>query len=106
MLFPALKIIENGLFQKFPSGRDSLSVKWLKNVDPFLLTCVCAVISFTIGGDNLDKFVSLGKDLRVLPGVAIQTPYFSWIGGLHPLALYLPWPVSYQGVQDRQGKDV
>ncbi|KAI9470654.1 MAG: transmembrane amino acid transporter protein-domain-containing protein [Benjaminiella poitrasii] len=67
MLFPALKIIENVLFHKFKSGRDSLSVKWSKNVYRTILCIICAAIAFGIGGDNLDKFVSLVGSIACVP---------------------------------------
>ncbi|KAI7905038.1 transmembrane amino acid transporter protein-domain-containing protein [Cokeromyces recurvatus] len=68
MLFPALKIIENGLFYKFKSsGRESLGIKWSKNVYRTILCIVCAAIAFGIGGDNLDKFVSLVGSIACVP---------------------------------------
>jgi amino acid permease len=67
MLFPALKIIEKGLFSRFKSGRDSIGVKWSKNVYRFILCVVCAAIAFAIGGDNLDKFVSLVGSVACVP---------------------------------------
>ncbi|OBZ83315.1 Vacuolar amino acid transporter 3 [Choanephora cucurbitarum] len=67
MLFPALKIIENGLFSRFRSGRDSLAVKWSKNVYRTVLSVACAAIAFAIGGDNLDKFVSLVGSIACVP---------------------------------------
>ncbi|RCH83230.1 neutral amino acid transporter [Rhizopus stolonifer] len=67
MLFPALKIIENGLFGRFKSGRDSLAVKWTKNVYRAILCVACAAIAFGIGGDNLDKFVSLVGSVACVP---------------------------------------
>ncbi|CAO3636810.1 unnamed protein product [Mucor hiemalis] len=67
MLFPALKILENGLFAKFRSGRESIGVKWSKNVYRTILCVVCAAIAFGIGGDNLDKFVSLVGSVACVP---------------------------------------
>ncbi|KAF7730239.1 neutral amino acid transporter [Apophysomyces ossiformis] len=67
MLFPALKIIENGIFQKCKSGRDSFAVKWGKNVYRSILAIVCALIAFAIGGENLDKFVSLVGSVACVP---------------------------------------
>lgn len=67
MLFPALKIIENGLFSRFRSGRDSVPVKWSKNVYRIILCVICAAIAFGIGGDNLDKFVSLVGSVACVP---------------------------------------
>lgn len=67
MLFPALKIIENCIFYKFKSGRDSLMVKWSKNVYRVILCVFCAALAFAIGGDNLDKFVSLVGSVACVP---------------------------------------
>lgn len=67
MLFPALKIIENGLFYKFRSGRDSIGIKWSKNFYRCVLCVLCAAIAFGIGGDNLDKFVSLVGSVACVP---------------------------------------
>jgi amino acid permease len=67
MLFPALKIIENSLFHKFKSGKDSLGIKWSKNIYRIILCIVCAAIAFGIGGDNLDKFVSLVGSIACVP---------------------------------------
>jgi amino acid permease len=67
MLFPALKIIENGLFYKLRSGRDSIRVKWSKNIYRIILSILCAAVAFGIGGDNLDKFVSLVGSVACVP---------------------------------------
>lgn len=67
MLFPALKIIENCIFHKFRSGRDSKVVKWSKNVYRVILCVFCAALAFAIGGDNLDKFVSLVGSVACVP---------------------------------------
>ncbi|KAL9550491.1 hypothetical protein MBANPS3_004697 [Mucor bainieri] len=78
MLFPALKIIENGLFRKFRSGKDSLRVKWSKNVYRTILCVLCAAIAFGIGGDNLDKFVSLVGSVACVPLCFIFPGMFHW----------------------------
>ncbi|KAI9022978.1 transmembrane amino acid transporter protein-domain-containing protein [Phycomyces nitens] len=67
MLFPALKILENGIFQKLGSGRNNLATKWGKNVYRVILCVLCAAIAFGIGGDNLDKFVSLVGSVACIP---------------------------------------
>lgn len=67
MLFPALKIIENGLFSRFRSGKDSIAVKWSKNFYRTVLCVLCAAIAFGIGGENLDKFVSLVGSVACVP---------------------------------------
>ncbi|KAI8340057.1 transmembrane amino acid transporter protein-domain-containing protein [Chlamydoabsidia padenii] len=67
MLFPALKIIENGLFYKFKSGRNSIAVKMSKNFYRVIISVVCAALAFGIGADNLDKFVSLVGSVACVP---------------------------------------
>ncbi|SAM05804.1 hypothetical protein [Absidia glauca] len=67
MLFPALKIIENGLFYKFKSGRSSIAVKMSKNFYRVVISVACAALAFGIGADNLDKFVSLVGSVACVP---------------------------------------
>lgn len=67
MLFPALKIIEKCLFHKFSSGKDNAGIKWSKNIYRIILCITCAAIAFGIGGDNLDKFVSLVGSIACVP---------------------------------------
>jgi proton-coupled amino acid transporter len=55
-LFPAIRIMEQGLFVK--SGKDDRYVKWQKNIFRFLTVIACALISWG-GASDLDKFVSL-----------------------------------------------
>jgi proton-coupled amino acid transporter len=54
-LFPAVRILENGLFTR--SGKDDTRVKWLKNLFRFGMVLVCTVISW-VGAADLDKFVA------------------------------------------------
>lgn len=54
-LFPAVRIMETGLFAR--SGKGDTKVKWLKNFFRFCIVMVCAVISY-LGAADLDKFVS------------------------------------------------
>lgn len=63
-LFPAIRIIENGLFVK--SGKYSNKVKWEKNVFRFCLVIVTAIISWG-GSDDLDKFVALTGSFACVP---------------------------------------
>ncbi|KAI9309033.1 transmembrane amino acid transporter protein-domain-containing protein [Cunninghamella echinulata] len=67
MLFPALKIIENGIFRKFKSGRDSITVKFSKNIYRVIISVICAVIAYGIGGENLDKFVAFVGSVACVP---------------------------------------
>lgn len=78
MLFPALKIIENGIFGRFKSGRRSRLVKWSKNVYRVILSTACAAIAFGVGGDNLDKFVSLVGSVACVPLCFIFPGLFHW----------------------------
>lgn len=78
MLFPALKIIENGIFGRFRSGKDSMTVKWSKNMYRVIISIVCAAISFGVGGDNLDKFVSLVGSVACVPLCFIFPGMFHW----------------------------
>ncbi|KAG0300951.1 neutral amino acid transporter [Dissophora globulifera] len=57
MLSPASRIVEHGIFGD-KSGGDYLKVKMQKNALRTVLICCCALLSFAIGGPNLDKFVS------------------------------------------------
>ena len=54
-LFPAVRIMENGLFER--SGKGDFRVKWQKNVFRFVTVVFCAVLSY-VGANDLDKFVS------------------------------------------------
>jgi proton-coupled amino acid transporter len=56
-LFPAVRIMENGLFPQ-RSGKRSLKVKWEKNAFRAAVVVGCAGISWA-GASDLDKFVSL-----------------------------------------------
>lgn len=63
MLFPATKILEEALFRRFKSGSQSIKVKWSKNLFRVFLLCICAIVAFSIGAENLDIFVSLGNGI-------------------------------------------
>ncbi|KAG0202341.1 neutral amino acid transporter [Mortierella sp. GBA30] len=66
MLSPASKIIETGIFDTRSGGRET-KVKMMKNAVRVILICVCAVISFVVGGPNLDKFVSFVGSAACMP---------------------------------------
>ncbi|KAI7846674.1 transmembrane amino acid transporter protein-domain-containing protein [Circinella umbellata] len=57
-LFPAIRIMENGLFTT-RSGKNNAVVKWQKNVFRVLIVFLCAWIAIVGSRDKLDKFVSL-----------------------------------------------
>ena len=54
-LFPAVRIMENGIFER--SGKQDFRVKWQKNIFRFATVVFCALVSYA-GANDLDKFVS------------------------------------------------
>ncbi|KAF9453490.1 hypothetical protein P691DRAFT_755544 [Macrolepiota fuliginosa MF-IS2] len=54
-LFPAVRILENGLFTR--SGKGDNRVKWMKNSFRFCMVMFCTMIS-SFGAKDLDKFVA------------------------------------------------
>ena len=54
-LFPAVRIMENGLFER--SGKADTRVKWMKNCFRFATVMFCCALSWA-GASDLDKFVS------------------------------------------------
>ncbi|KAI9274370.1 transmembrane amino acid transporter protein-domain-containing protein [Phascolomyces articulosus] len=66
MLWPPLTIIERGLFGN-RSGRVAMKWKLGKNLVRSIIPCICAAISFGVGADNLDKFVSLVGIVACMP---------------------------------------
>jgi solute carrier family 36 (proton-coupled amino acid transporter) len=54
-LFPAVRILENGLFTR--SGKQDPKVKWYKNMFRFAMVALCTFISWA-GAADLDKFVA------------------------------------------------
>ncbi|KAI0029278.1 transmembrane amino acid transporter protein-domain-containing protein [Vararia minispora EC-137] len=63
-LFPAVRIMENGLFTR--SGKTDYRVKWQKNVFRFLCVMGCTFISW-IGASDLDKFVAFIGSFACVP---------------------------------------
>ncbi|KAI7873209.1 transmembrane amino acid transporter protein-domain-containing protein [Mucor mucedo] len=72
-LFPAIRIVENGLFTR--SGKHNTMVKWQKNVFRFCSVLICACIAIAGSGD-LDKFVSLVGSLCCVPLCFFFPPLF------------------------------
>jgi proton-coupled amino acid transporter len=72
-LFPAIRIVENGLFTR--SGKHNNMVKWQKNVFRFISVLICAFIAIAGSGD-LDKFVSLVGSLCCVPLCFFFPPLF------------------------------
>lgn len=80
-IFPAIKILENGLFAR--SGKYNPYIKWQKNVFRFFFVIVCAIIAWG-GADDLDKFVALVGNFACIPLVYI-----------YPVRQSLPKTVSF-----------
>jgi proton-coupled amino acid transporter len=55
-LFPAVRIMENGLFVR--SGKNNVKVKWQKNLFRAGTVVFCSLLSWA-SSSELDKFVSL-----------------------------------------------
>ncbi|KAL3229058.1 Vacuolar amino acid transporter 4 [Nakaseomyces bracarensis] len=100
-MFPAIKIIENGLFRQYKrlmnkpltedgaqnsediTGKSSMKVKWIKNVVRTLVV-VFVVLLACLGADNLDKFVSIIGSFACIPLVYMYPPM------LHLKSISLP----------------
>ncbi|CAO3594413.1 unnamed protein product [Absidia cylindrospora] len=82
-LFPAIRIMENGLFTT-RSGKNNAVVKWQKNVFRVLVVFLCAWIGIVGSKDKLDKFVPLIGAIFCIPLCYIFPPLF------HLRALSLP----------------
>ncbi|EGE06100.1 amino acid transporter [Trichophyton equinum CBS 127.97] len=76
-LFPAIRILENGLFTR--SGKYNPGIKWKKNIFRFFLVLVCAAIAWGGAGD-LDKFVSLIGSFACVPLVFVYPPLLHYKG--------------------------
>jgi len=63
-LFPAIRIMENGLFTR--SGKVDMYVKWQKNIFRFFIVAVCTAISW-VGAKDLDKFVAFVGSFACVP---------------------------------------
>ncbi|KAI8339776.1 transmembrane amino acid transporter protein-domain-containing protein [Choanephora cucurbitarum] len=72
-LFPAIRIVENGLFTR--SGKHNAMVKWQKNLFRFVSVLICATIAIA-GSSDLDKFVSLVGSLCCVPLCFFFPPLF------------------------------
>ncbi|KAL0086120.1 transmembrane amino acid transporter protein-domain-containing protein [Phycomyces blakesleeanus] len=67
MLYPAINIIEYCVFGDGHSRSKSLKLKWEKNFVRSLVAIVCAAVSFGVGSEGLNKFVSLVGSLACMP---------------------------------------
>ncbi|KAL0095500.1 transmembrane amino acid transporter protein-domain-containing protein [Phycomyces blakesleeanus] len=66
MLYPVIVSLEKSLFRD-RSGKLHFKWKWLKNLTRSMVALVCAAVSFGVGADSLDKFVSLVGSVACMP---------------------------------------
>lgn len=66
MLFPPLTIVEQYIFGK-RSGKNSFKIKMSKNFVRSMIAIICAVVSFCVGSENLNKFVALVGSVACMP---------------------------------------
>ncbi|KAK7031269.1 hypothetical protein VNI00_013520 [Paramarasmius palmivorus] len=92
-LFPAIKILENGLFTR--SGKVSTKVKWTKNVFRFLIVFVTAGLA-TLGAKDLDKFVALVGCFAWFVLCDKQLNWDANSGGSVPLCYVYPAMLHYK----------
>lgn len=92
-LFPAIRIIENGLFDR--SGKHDPKIKWQKNIFRFAFVFFTAFVAWG-GADDLDKFVALVGSFACIPLVYVYPPLLhlkscakSTIAKLADIALFI-----------------
>lgn len=76
-LFPAIRIMENGLITR--SGKYNAKIKWQKNIFRFFLVFVTAFVAWG-GADDLDRFVALTGSFACVPLVYIYPPLLHFKG--------------------------
>lgn len=76
-LFPAIKILENKLFKRHPSGKHNPRVKWLKNYFRCFIVLITALVAW-LGAYDLDKFVALIGSFACIPLIYIYPPLFHY----------------------------
>ncbi|KAI8344933.1 transmembrane amino acid transporter protein-domain-containing protein [Blakeslea trispora] len=74
-LFPAIRIVETGLFSK--SGKNDPVVKWQKNLFRFASVLISAGVAI-VGSSDLDKFVSLIGSVFCIPLCFLFPPLFHY----------------------------
>ncbi len=81
-LFPAIRIMENGLFKSSSSnnlssiiisGKSNLRIKWKKNFFRYFIVLISILIAY-YGSNDLDKFVSIIGSFACIPLVYIYPP--------------------------------
>lgn len=104
-LFPAIRILENGLIKK--SGKYDSSIKWQKNYFRIALVIVTACISWG-GASDLDKFVAIVGSFACIPLIYIFPPLLHlkamtssiWIKSLDVAIIILGfWLMTYTSWQ-------
>ncbi|KAL7413889.1 transmembrane amino acid transporter protein-domain-containing protein [Mrakia frigida] len=79
-LFPAVRIMENGLLPK--SGKKNHKVKWQKNLFRAFAVTGCMVLAW-LGSNDLDKFVSIVGSFACIPLCYIYPPLLHLRSGSH-----------------------
>ncbi|KAG7195038.1 uncharacterized protein KQ657_004151 [Scheffersomyces spartinae] len=72
-LFPAIRLTELKLFPKLKSGKQSGTIKWLKNLFRSSFVIFTALVAM-FGGQNLDRFVSFVGCFACIPLVYMYPP--------------------------------
>lgn len=57
-LFPAIRILEQGIFGEKATGKKSKAIKWKKNGLRAFMMLLCGLVAI-VGASDLDKFVAL-----------------------------------------------
>ncbi|KAJ5549068.1 hypothetical protein N7513_006302 [Penicillium frequentans] len=77
-LFPALRIMEENIFDR-ASGRRSRLTKWKKNIFRTGIVFICGLIA-ALGAQNLDQFVALVGSVLCVPLIFVYPAYLHWKG--------------------------
>ncbi|ORX47218.1 hypothetical protein DM01DRAFT_1396471 [Hesseltinella vesiculosa] len=67
VLYPAVVIVENIIFREHHRGKTHWKYKWMKNGVRTMIPVVCAMVSYLIGSEGLNKFVALVGSLCCMP---------------------------------------
>ncbi|AMD22747.1 HHL023Wp [Eremothecium sinecaudum] len=77
-LFPAIRILENGIFPQSASGKHNPRIKWTKNWFRALIVMFSVLVAW-LGADDLDKFVSLVGTVACIPLIYIYPPILHYL---------------------------
>lgn len=75
-LFPALRIMEERVFDRASGRRDHLT-KWKKNFFRTGIVIICGLIA-ALGARNLDQFVALVGSILCVPLIFVYPAYLHW----------------------------